>query len=193
MSQLESDYVVQYFDSWVEDEVGFNSEGLPQILKILYIKMELCSGSLRQVIKSMKNLKNLHKNYHYFISCELFRELTKCVKYLHSINIIHRDLKPENVLTIEGRNGVFLKLCDFNIAKTLGIQDVIEKDQDTTENQQIEFTRNRGTLYYMAPEIRTGIYDQKSDMFGLALIGTEIFSFEDSIKDIRDLMRKKIM
>ena len=36
-------------------------------------------------------------------------------------SIIHRDLKPENVLFCDGRNGVFLKLCDFGYAKPLEV------------------------------------------------------------------------
>ena len=119
------------------------------------------------------------KNFQFFISFELFRELTKAVNYLHSQNIMHRDLNPGNVLISDGRNGVFLKLCDLGLA----IPHEIEKH-----------TAFVGTQSYMAPEVKDGEeYDLKSDIFGLALIGTEIFRFEDNVRKIsRFLDRNKM-
>ena len=120
------------------------------------------------------------------------RELSKAVNYLHSNHIIHRDLKPENVVTTDGRNGIFLKLCDFNIAKVLEIKELSQNEQESSQVQtdELKFTRNSGTRYYIAPEIKTGIYDEKSDMFGLALIATEIFNFEDSVEKISPKWRR---
>ena len=114
LSELKSDYVVQYFDSWIEASVELN-----QITKHLFIKLELCEHNLRKIIIELINFEEKFKTFQFFISFELFRELTKAVNYLHSLKtpIIHRDLKPENVLISDGRNGVFLKLCDFGLAK----------------------------------------------------------------------------
>ena len=112
MSELKSDLIVEYFDSWIETLVEFN-----EIRKYLFIKMELCEQNLRNTIKIMESIDEKYKSFSFFISCQLFEELTKCVNYLHSKNIIHRDLKPENVLISDGRNGVFLKLCDFGLSK----------------------------------------------------------------------------
>ena len=127
------------------------------------------------------------------------------MNYLHSNHVIHRDLKPENVLISDGRNGVFLKLCDINIAKILAIKLIPENAQATpdglqpgeytnnvgiSEDQPGEYTRNTGTRYYIAPEIKTGIYDEKSDMFGLALIATEISNFEDNVEKISSKWRR---
>ena len=139
-----------------------------------------------------KSFKENHKTFRFFISCQLLRELTKAVNYLHSNHIIHRDLKPENVVTTDGKNGVFMKLCDFNIAKVLGIEEYPQIDQETSHKhpRNMKFTRNRGTRYYIAPEMKTGIYGEKSDMFGLALIATEIFCFEDSVEKISPKWRR---
>ena len=79
---------------------------------------------------------------------------------------------------------MFLKLCDFNIVKVLEIKVTFEDEQAESEDHPNELTRNAGTKYYIAPEVKTGIYDNKSDMFGLALIATQIFCFEDSVEKI---------
>ncbi len=174
LSELKSDLIVEYFDSWIETLVEFN-----EIRKYLFIKMELCEQNLRNTIQFMKSIDEKFKTFCFFISCQLLRDLTKCVNYLHSENIIHRDLKPENVLISDGRNGVFLKLCDFGLSKL---------DLDSIH------TRMVGTDNYMAPEVRDGQkYGLKSDMFGLALIATEIFNFEDSVRDISRLVDRNKM
>ena len=155
--------------------------------------MELCSGSLRQLIISMKKMKKVHQIYQYFISHEIFRQITEAIKYFHSNNIIDRDLKPENILTTDGSDGIFLKLCDFNLAKALGIEDQIEiTNERKQENASIDHTRNTVTMYYKAPEIKTGIYGEKSDIYGLALIVTEIFCFEDNVERISQLLEKSM-
>ena len=113
---------------------------------------------------------------------------------MHSIKIIHRDLKPENVLISDGKDGIFLKLCDFNLAKALGIEDKSEEPQQQEQQDNIsnEYTRTTGTMYYKAPEIKSGNYGNKSDIYGLALIVTEIFCFKDDVKTISQLMKKNM-
>ena len=170
LSELKSDYVVQYFDSWIEASVKSN-----QIKKYLFIKLELCEQNLKEIFQYI-NFEEKFKTFQFFISFELFRELTKAVNYLHSLKtpIIHRDLKPENVLISDGRNGVFLKLCDFGYAKPLEV---------------LKHTRMVGTDSYMAPEVKDEEeYGLKSDIFGLALIGTELFRFEDKVSKISRLL-----
>jgi serine/threonine protein kinase len=177
LSELKSDFVVQYFDSWIESSVE-----LKQISKYLFMKLELCEQNLKEIFILIDLMDEKFKTLKLFISFELFRELTKAVNSLHSNQpkpIMHRDLKPENVLISDGRNGVFLKLCDFGLA----IPHEIEKH-----------TAFMGTQSYMAPEVRYGEeYGLKSDIFGLALIGTEIFRFEDNVMKFRGLLDRNKM
>ena len=46
LSELKSDLIVEYFDSWIETLVEFN-----EIRKYLFIKMELCEENLRNTIQ----------------------------------------------------------------------------------------------------------------------------------------------
>jgi serine/threonine protein kinase len=48
----------------------------------------------------------------------------EAIKYCHELGIVHRDLKPENLLirdAVEFNVPVFIKLCDFNLSKDLGL------------------------------------------------------------------------
>ena len=109
--KVESEFVVKYHNSWTEG---------PQ----LYIQMEFCSQSLRQILDSKPQLFGRQSGQpvgcvEYYLSGHIFRELLECVAYIHGLQpqIIHRDLKAENVLIANNpTNGRFLKLCAFGLA-----------------------------------------------------------------------------
>lgn len=67
-----------------------------------------------------------------------FRQLIKSMKYMHSRNVAHRDLKIENILYDERMN---IKVADFGFStyKNIG-----------------KLKSYRGTMTYMAPEIKQG-------------------------------------
>ena len=189
MSELKKDFVVQYFDSWIEGDVISRD-----VTKSLYIRMERCSQNLKAVLISMYyTLEECHKVFDFFISCELLRELTESVQYLHSLNIIHRDLKPENVLISDGSDGRFIKLCDFGLATIHGNPSGLKNDHDISQIRSSTHTTKIGTDAYMAPEVRDGHnYNLKSDIYSLALITTEIFRFEQfSLSELTRLNRIK--
>ena len=133
--------------------------------------MELCSDNLKNIIQQKQQFfRNISsepmKPIEYFISCQLFEEVVECVKYLHDSNIIHRDLKSENILFINTpKNNRVLKLCDLDLAKT-------------SEMCTATYTRDRGTLSYMAPEVkRTDKYSSKCDIYSLGYIAMDIFDY----------------
>ena len=159
--------------------------------------MELCDKNLNDIMiykDKLFDIKAIDESFvglNYYISCELFRELLECVKYLHELNpqIIHRDLKPKNILIKykNTTNGRYLKLCDFGLAvdhrssqtnsvKTIesSISEINTTSSQTNSNQEksTSHTSGPGTPGWIAPEVLKGReYNTKSDIYSLSLIG----------------------
>ena len=158
--KVRSEYVVQYYNSW--------SDGTH-----LYIQMEYCSQSLRNILQIKprvfgRQLGDPINPCEYFISCEIFRELLQCVQYLHELSpqIIHRDLKPDNILVARDvKDGRYFKLCDF------GLSTVHDRDFYTMTGQQ------SGAPVYQAPEVTSGRFDHRVDIYSLSKISEKIFDF----------------
>eukprot|EP01080_Neovahlkampfia_damariscottae_P012370 gene12370-6038_t len=90
----------------------------------VYLFLELCDFTLKDLIKSKKNYDKL----------DLVKQLIDGTIYLDKLGIVHRDLKPENVLISDG----ILKIGDMGVSKML------EKE---------EFSTITGTLGWKAPEM----------------------------------------
>ena len=164
LSQLCGEYVVQYFDHWIQNN------------NCLYIQMELCSDNLQNIIQQKRELFGRRKResmepIEYFISCELFKELVECVQYLHESNppVIHRDLKPENIFILDQlQNRRYVKLGDFGSARNCS----------STSDEPDIYTIGVGDYRYMAPEIKKGMkYNTKADIYSLGIIAKELFDF----------------
>ena len=78
------------------------------------------------------------------------------VAYCHSNNVAHRDLKPENILVDVKKDG-HIKVIDFGTSHHFTQED----------NQMHEVF---GTPYYIAPEVFTGNYNEKCDMWSIGVI-----------------------
>jgi serine/threonine protein kinase len=183
MKKLKSAFVVEYIDSWIEEnsiefKAQFSSDISsshrildPKNTVLLNIQMEFCCKTLKEVIEDFLNIlrENAQQSLCYFICCELLAEIIECVNYLHVRNIIHRDLKPENILITDGINGRFVKLADFGLS-------VIHKFNDESHTQL------SGTLKYMAPEvIASRKYDTKADIYSIGRIVEELFFLKDDL------------
>jgi calcium-dependent protein kinase len=86
----------------------------------------------------------------------IFRQMTVAVHHLHSHGIVHRDLKPENFLMADDSENAVIKLIDFGLSKRV--------------SEQTQMHTQVGTPHYVAPEVLTGCYDLKCDIFSLGVI-----------------------
>ena len=140
-----------------------------------YILMEYCSGlNLKEYINKNKN-KLIEENILY----NIIKQICLGIKEIHEKKIVHRDLKPENIFLNEKME---LKIGDFGIAK------------EFSSNKEFSLTQNqRGSLYYMAPEIQVKkIYSKKSDIYSLGCIIYELFTLSVYYFDYFDEEIKKL-
>jgi len=101
------------------------------------------------------------------------------MNFLHSFQpqIIHRDLKSLNLLlmeTITSADDVpHVKVSDFGLSKM--------KDEDAGWD---DMTVGVGTAHWMAPEVATGNYNEKADIYSFAMVLFEIICNEIPFEDL---------
>lgn len=83
-----------------------------------------------------------------------FIQILSAIVYCHERNLVHCDLKPENIVIAE-KGGSELKVIDFGNAAFIN-------------NNKL--TSKFGTVYYIAPEVLMGSYDEKCDVWSLGVI-----------------------
>lgn len=145
-------------------QTGYRSEVVllktmdhPNIVKVFeyfedshrfYVVMEYCSGGelLDEIIKQ-NNLSEIS-------TAKIMHQLFSVLFYLHSQNVAHRDLKPENIMLEEGEIMLNIKLIDFGSA----IQ----------ANGYIKGMV--GSPYFSAPEMSSGHYSKKCDIWSAGII-----------------------
>lgn len=146
LAQLDSPYVVRYFDSFMEDES-------------LHIVMEYCNrGDLQSLVRKAKDRSVKCLKEH--VTWDLTLQIILGLYYLHSKKILHRDLKSANVFLMkQGKDKYFgVKIGDLGVAKLL--------ETSTAFAQTIV-----GTPYYLSPELCADKpYRDKSDCWALGVL-----------------------
>ncbi len=131
-------YIIKLYHNWID-----NSRE-----KIIFITEIATSGSLREFINKVKNIKlRIIKKW--------TKQILYGIKFLHDNDIIHRDIKCDNIF-INGSTGNII-IGDFGLAK----------------NMENNITKTiLGTPEFMAPEIYNECYDKRIDIysFGMALL-----------------------
>ena len=156
----------------------------PNILKIIgyyhdtsknYLILEyLSNGDLLNFLKRIIKLPEK-------TAAGVMQQILSAVNYCHDKGIVHRDIKPENILidTI-GKKGIHCKLADFDSAGIL----------DKTE------TGVYGTLYYTAPEVFDGKYDEKVDIWSCGVMMYQLITGKylfcgTNLKEIQSKIKSK--
>ena len=112
----------------------------------IYIRMELLEALPSRIEKTgLPSIKETAR-----MGVDLCKALERC----HQIGVIHRDVKPDNVFC--SAYGEY-KLGDFGLARRI--------EQSTNS----EMTQ-AGTNGYMAPEVQTGSYDHRVDIYSLGMM-----------------------
>jgi len=84
------------------------------------------------------------------------KQVLSAVAYCHGKKVAHRDLKPENILLVSKQNTEIVKLIDFGTSQVFAPGE--------------EMTQGYGTAYYVAPEVLSGHYTEKCDIWSLGVI-----------------------
>ncbi|XP_010469356.1 PREDICTED: eIF-2-alpha kinase GCN2 isoform X3 [Camelina sativa] len=196
LSRLQHQHVVRYYQAWFETGVadpygganwgsktagssmfsysGAVSTEIPeQDNKLestyLYIQMEYCPRTLRQVFESYNHFD---KDFAWHLS----RQIVEGLAHIHGQGIIHRDFTPNNIF-FDARNDI--KIGDFGLAKFLKLEQL---DQDggvsmDVAGSGVDSTGQAGTYFYTAPEIEQGWpkIDEKADMYSLGVVFFELW------------------
>jgi serine/threonine protein kinase len=155
-SVLESDHIVQIFDSGSDPRTGFP-----------YMVMELLNGEdLEHTLRAKGALQPL-------AAAKLMLQAAMGLAKAHEQHTVHRDIKPANIYLTRRENGeIVVKILDFGIAKVK-----MEKFSETSSG----LTRDGsmlGTPLYMSPEQAKGQpnIDVRSDVWSLGIVMYELLS-----------------
>lgn len=115
---------------------------------VAYEIMEYCvEGTLRKLLDSGPQPNETLRR--------LIGQMSATLTALHARQILHRDLKPENIL-LRARSPLEIALTDFGAS--------------TLKMATQYFTGGARTVSYAAPEVLTGVLDEKSDWWSFGII-----------------------
>ncbi|KAI4302752.1 hypothetical protein MLD38_038463 [Melastoma candidum] len=217
LSRLQHQHVVRYYQAWFESGIHVSLEdGLSGSVTAasftisdkntssidslghdnkfdstyLYIQMEYCPRTLRQVFDSYQF--DEESAWHFF------RQIVEGLAHIHGQGIIHRDLTPNNIF-FDARNDI--KIGDFGLAKFLKLEQLDQEQATQPEitGLSIDGTSQVGTLFYIAPEIEQEWpkIDEKADMYSLGVMFFELWhpfgtAMERNVV-LSDLKQKRIL
>ena len=123
--------------------------------RYIYLIMEECSGGelFDRIIDRINN-KNMFTEKE---AAQIFKQMMSAMCYCHGQGICHRDLKPENLLFLNASEDAPLKVIDFGLSRIF----------NKTDNKM---TTKVGTAYYVSPEVLSGDYDEKCDIWSSGVI-----------------------
>ncbi|MDD2776495.1 MAG: inactive serine/threonine-protein kinase VRK3 [Gallionella sp.] len=129
-----------------------------------YEVMEYCAaGTLRNLLSHWPQSNDTVRR--------LMEQLSTMLVALHGKQILHRDLKPENIL-IRQLAPLEIALTDFGAS--------------SLKMATQYFTKGARTAHYAAPEVLTGVLDEKSDWWALGMILLETITGRHPYEDLSE-------
>jgi calcium-dependent protein kinase len=119
-----------------------------------YFVLEKMEGDLQQMLEEYEH--GMPSN----IIKKIFSQINSGLKIMFDNGMCHRDLNPQNILysyTNKEKTDFIIKICDFGLTTDLG---------NTTQFDKT----NAGTPNYKAPEVETGEYNNKCDLYSIGII-----------------------
>ena len=162
--------------------------------KYVYLVLELCTGG------ELFDRIIANKYYNEEDARIIFRQIMTALHYCHLSGVVHRDLKPENFIMISQKDPFTLKIIDFGLSRTFNSADKVLNDITPDDNQKKRKTRavlktKAGTPFYIAPEVLTGNYNEKCDVWSAGVILYILFCgyppfYGESNKQILEAVKK---
>ncbi|KFG99366.1 calcium-dependent protein kinase CDPK4 [Toxoplasma gondii VAND] len=118
--------------------------------KRIHLVMELCTG------KELYDRLARKKRYSEKDAGRVTRQMLSAINYCHQRHICHRDLKLENWVFRDDSDDAPLKLIDFGFSRIF--------------HPGVRMTAMHGTVYYVAPEVMDGKYNEKCDLWSIGVI-----------------------
>ncbi|PFH32288.1 calcium-dependent protein kinase CDPK4 [Besnoitia besnoiti] len=116
----------------------------------IHLVMELCTG------KELYDRLAKKKRYSEKDAARVTRQMLFAINYCHQRHICHRDLKLENWVYRDNSDDAPLKLIDFGFSRIF--------------HPGALMTAMHGTVYYVAPEVMDGKYNEKCDLWSIGVI-----------------------
>jgi len=125
-----------------------------------YIGRSVVGSNIHYQYEYLNGLTLQHYLINHQITKDLFLQLIRGLKHLHSLNLIHCDLKPYNIIIINYNTEYpCLKIIDYDLVQDLGNKSTISLD------------RIIGTISYLAPEsYHIHLYGKHSDVWSLGIL-----------------------
>ena len=157
--------IIRYFSSWISNNG----------VQCLCIQMELCWKDVatfvfnNEICRGGEIIKDRGSPRFYK---QVFPQILNGLVAIHSIGWVHRDIHPKNILIAlpepKQISDINVKIADFGIARHIG--PIIDKSSRLTDAPKLELSPNVGNELFRAPELETGYYDYKVDLYSAGIV-----------------------
>ena len=167
MELINNPYFNRCFKSWIQ----FISDGT----KRLCLLMELCLSDLGTFVSRNKSgIKFIQDQaFHQHI----FHQIVNGLDYIHSRNWAHRDIHPGNVLIAlpnpQQITDIQVKISDFGLARKMDFDirfETLNTGEIVVVPENEKLTPFPVESAYAAPELVSGKYDPKVDMYSAGVV-----------------------